>query len=98
MEFMSSNWFTWVVAIIVVGSFIAIISESFDIDTSDLWAMSKKILLFVPLLLVGIVLYVLGDFKNHRLGYISIFFLVAFISFGFYMGLKAGPSSPAPWQ
>jgi uncharacterized membrane protein YGL010W len=88
----------WIVAIIVFGSFLAIFSKAFEGFGEKYDISMKKILLFVPYLIAGIVLYVLRELKSNTLGMIVVLLVVAFIGYGMYMGYQAGPTSPAPWE
>lgn len=88
--------FTFIVAVIVAGSILAIFGES--LPQGRFWTMLKKALLFIPYLVLGIILHVARDFKNNRLGYAVIFLVVGMVVFGMYMGYKAGPSIPATWD
>lgn len=98
MEFLNSNLFMWIIVIFVfLGSFLTIFEDFFDdsfFSWSDIGQIIKKVLFFIPLLVIGIVFFIIGDFKNSKLGYIVIFIIIGFIIFGIYMGYKAGPYNP----
>jgi hypothetical protein len=70
-------------------------------DEDDWRWIGRKLLnliLFIPMIIGGIILHVAGDFKNHKIGYIMLILVFSFIVWGFYMGFKAGPAGPGPWE
>lgn len=92
--------FSWIVLIIVIGSILGVFRESFtnyDFTWGDIWKVIKKVVMFIPYIILGIIFYVMDDFNNHRLGYVVLMCVIAFLGFGLYMGFRAGPASPEPW-
>lgn len=75
------------------GGLMSRYKEDKPIDIADLL---KRVLLFIPYILIGVILHVWKDFRNHKAGYIVIILVIAFLGFGVYMGIMAGPSPPAP--
>lgn len=96
------DFWGWIVLIFVICG----ILYSFKVFDSDMdadgwrWAGKKvmNVVLFIPILIVGTVIHVAGDFKNHKVGYIMLLLVLSFIIFGFYMGYRAGPAGPGPWE
>jgi hypothetical protein len=87
---------TGITVVVIFGSILAVFGES--LPQGRFWTILRNVIFFIPILIIGVILHIAGDFKNHRLGYIVIFVIVAFLCWGMYMGYKAGPSIPDRWD
>jgi hypothetical protein len=57
-----------------------------------------KVILYVPMVIAGIILYIAEDFKKHKLGYVFLFILFGLIVWGIVEGIAGGPSGSVPWN
>jgi hypothetical protein len=86
-------WYTLGIIVVICSLF-----SVFFRDFEDGWHFIKKVVLFVPIIILGIIIYILENFSKNRVGFIILFLVFAFIMYGVVMGIRAGPSSPAPWE
>jgi uncharacterized BrkB/YihY/UPF0761 family membrane protein len=89
-------WLTVISVIVIIGAILSAFDDS--LPNGRFWTIAKKALLFIPYLIIGVILHVIGDFKNHRVGYIFIFIIISFVCWGMYMGYKVGPNTPPTWD
>jgi cytochrome b561 len=69
MEFLTSEWFMWVVIVILIGSFISIIFDSFgtsDLGKYSVWYSIKKIIGFFAAMLFIPIIILIGDTKTTK--------------------------------